>query len=160
MKPGKRICETLKGIRADIARANDIDYNPTPCDHKGDCAGTCPACESEVRWLEQQLQLRQRLGKVVTIAGLSLGIGAMAASCNLVSGKMVKPLEGDVPDPNYIDTSEIHQLEGDVVNMPPDSVEPCKIEKNDSDKLIPPLRGKVPYKPKPKKGENNGDNDE
>ena len=60
MRPGKHICETLKGIRLDIARANDIEYHPTKCDHKGDCAGTCPACESEVRWLEKQLRLRQQ----------------------------------------------------------------------------------------------------
>ena len=68
MKLGKRICETLKGIRRDIAVANEIDYQPTECKHEGDCAGTCPKCESETRWLEKQLRARQALGKAVTIA--------------------------------------------------------------------------------------------
>ena len=81
MKLGKRICETLKGIRRDIAVANEIDYQPTECTHEGDCAGTCPKCESETRWLERQLRTRQALGKAVTIAGLSVALGAMS-SCH------------------------------------------------------------------------------
>ena len=81
MKLGKRICETLKGIRRDIAVANEIDYQPTECKHEGDCAGTCPKCESETRWLERQLRARQALGKAVTIAGLSVALGAMS-SCH------------------------------------------------------------------------------
>ena len=79
MKRGKHICETLRGIRSEIARANEIDYTPRECHHEGDCAGTCPACESEMRWLEGQLRLRQSLGKAVTIAGLSLGLASLAS---------------------------------------------------------------------------------
>ena len=85
MKKGKHICETLKGIRRDIARANEIDYNPEPCTHEGDCRGTCPRCESEVRWLERQLRVRQSLGKAVTIAGLAVATGTFATSCDLIS---------------------------------------------------------------------------
>lgn len=85
MKKGKHICETLKAIRCGIAQANDIDYNPTPCHHEGDCAGTCPKCESEVRWLERQLHIRQSLGKAITIAGLTIASGTFATSCNLFS---------------------------------------------------------------------------
>ena len=84
MKRGKRICETLKGIRREIAEANEIDYQPAECTHEGDCAGTCPKCESETRWLERQLRSRQALGKAVTIAGLS----AMS-SCNLIGQRTV-----------------------------------------------------------------------
>ena len=81
MKRGKHICETLKAIRREIASANEIDYTPTECHHEGDCAGTCPKCEQETRWLERQLRNRQALGKAVTIAGLSLALGALA-SCH------------------------------------------------------------------------------
>ena len=81
MRQGKEICETLKDIRRDIAEANEIDYQPTECTHEGDCAGTCPKCESETRWLEKQLRARQALGKAVTIAGLSVALGAMS-SCH------------------------------------------------------------------------------
>ena len=113
MKQGKKICETLKGIRRDIAVANEIDYQPTECTHEGDCAGTCPKCESETRWLERQLRARQALGKAVTIAGLSVALGAMS-SCNLIGQRTA----GDVPnkDSSYcspIDTDN-HALEGDV----------------------------------------------
>ncbi len=47
MKLGKRICETLKGIRRDIAVANEIDYSPTQCTHEGDCAGSGYHCGAE-----------------------------------------------------------------------------------------------------------------
>lgn len=55
MKNGKKICETLKQIRLDIARANGIEYTPCECNHEGDCAGTCPACDSELMYLEQEI---------------------------------------------------------------------------------------------------------
>ncbi len=139
MRPGKHICETLKGIRLDIARANDIEYHPTECDHKGDCAGTCPACESEVRWLERQLRLRQQLGKAVTIAGLSLGVSALTGCTQIFhpSGKMAPTKQTNVPE---------RRLEGDVVavpNMLCDTVEPVDstdvVEPLDSISVIDPL---------------------
>ncbi len=95
MRQGKEICETLKGIRREIASANEIEYNPTECNHEGDCTGTCPKCESETRWLEKQLRSRQALGKAVTIAGLSVALGAMS-SCH----KIIQPngyLEPNLP---------------------------------------------------------------
>ena len=55
MKRGKKICQTLKEIRLQVARTNDIPYKPTECKHKGECPGTCPKCEQEVRYIEQQL---------------------------------------------------------------------------------------------------------
>ena len=114
----------------DIARANDIEYHPTECDHKGDCAGTCPACESEVRWLERQLRLRQQLGKAVTIAGLSLGVSALTGCTQIFhpSGKMAPTKQTNVPE---------RRLEGDVVavpNMLCDTVEPV-----DSTDVVEPL---------------------
>lgn len=77
MERGKETCRALKDLRQRIADANDIAYTPTECHHKGDCAGTCPACEAEVQYIEQQLSLRRMLGKAVVVAGLSLGV----ASC-------------------------------------------------------------------------------
>ena len=61
MAKGKDVCEELKRIRKQIAKANGIDYEPTPCTRKGDCMGTCPACEQEVRFLTQQLANRTRM---------------------------------------------------------------------------------------------------
>lgn len=79
MKRGKKICDTLKEVRMQVAKANDIKYAPTECHHKGDCAGTCPKCEAEVRWLEQQLQLRRQLGKAVAVVGVSIGLAALTS---------------------------------------------------------------------------------
>ena len=81
MKHGKSVCNTLKQIRIDIARANGIDYVPAQCTHKGDCAGTCPACESEVEYLEKEIARRHSLGKAVLIAGIGLSsLTAMAGT--------------------------------------------------------------------------------
>ena len=70
---GKHICQRLKEIRLSIAQANNIDYTPAQCDHKGDCSGTCTACENEMRYIERQLLRRQAIGKVAVVAGLALG---------------------------------------------------------------------------------------
>ena len=80
MEQGKHICETLKDIRKEIAQANDIAYTPIECTHESDCAGTCPACESEMRWLERQLKRRHSLGKAVIVAGLSLALSGVATA--------------------------------------------------------------------------------
>lgn len=99
MKSGKKICETLKAIRSEIANANEIDYTPTPCTHKGDCAGTCPACESETRWLERQLRVRHALGKAVTIAGVSMALSvAASATIPSPSSKDKKKRKVEVPN--------------------------------------------------------------
>ena len=127
MKQGKRICETLKAIRSEIASANEIDYSPTPCHHEGDCAGTCPKCESETRWLERQLRTRQALGKAVTIAGLSLALGALS-SCN--TRVTTPPDAGDVPNndtsfctkPDTTSTVIISTETGNVVTENDDSI--------------------------------------
>ena len=74
MKRGKKICQTLKEIRLQVARTNDIPYEPTVCKHKGDCSGTCPKCEQEVRYIEQQLNKRRTLGKAVAVAGVAMGV--------------------------------------------------------------------------------------
>ena len=83
MKHGKSVCNTLKQIRLDVARVNGIDYVPAPCNHKGDCAGTCPACESEVEYLEKEIARRHSLGKAVLIAGIGLtSLTAMAGNAS------------------------------------------------------------------------------
>ena len=86
MARGKRTCRILKEIRRQIAEANDIEYVVEECQYKGDCKGTCPKCEAEVRYLEEQLHQRQILGKAVMVAGLSLGVisNAMAQDVALV----------------------------------------------------------------------------
>ena len=71
MNQGKPICETLKAIRKQIADANDIPYAPIKCALEEDCLGTCPTCESEMRYIEDQLNIRKMAGKAVKIVGLA-----------------------------------------------------------------------------------------
>ena len=74
MPKGKQTCKILKEIRKQIAAENDIELVISECTYQGDCLGTCPKCEDEVRYLERELEKRQRLGKAAVVAGLSVGL--------------------------------------------------------------------------------------
>ena len=74
MAKGKQTCKILKEIRKQIAAENDIKLVIEECTYQGDCKGTCPKCEAEVRYLERELEKRQRLGKAAMVAGLSVGL--------------------------------------------------------------------------------------
>ena len=76
MAKGKSTCQLLKDIRQQIADANGISYLPKECHHKGDCAGTCPACEEEIRYLERELKARKGNGFSMKVAGIAAGICA------------------------------------------------------------------------------------
>lgn len=78
MARGKQTCKILKEIRRQIAEANGIEFITSECRYKGDCLGTCPKCEAEVRYLEQQLRSRQRMGKALALAGISAGMILMS----------------------------------------------------------------------------------
>lgn len=94
MARGKQTCKILKEIRRQIADANGIEFVTSECRYKGDCLGTCPKCEAEVRYLEQQLCSRQRMGKAIALAGISVGM-IVFSGCG--SGENRKP-----SDSNYI----------------------------------------------------------
>ena len=79
---GKEKCKALKEIRQKIAEQNDIAFAVSECTHQGDCRGTCPKCEAELRYLERQLEIRKNLGKAVVVAGISAGICAPLTACN------------------------------------------------------------------------------
>lgn len=77
MKRGKQTCRILKEIRRQIAEANDIAFVTSECQYQGDCLGTCPKCEAEVRYLEQQLERKRMAGKAIALLGLSAGVITM-----------------------------------------------------------------------------------
>ena len=97
MNRGKKVCETLKTIRKQIADANDIKFEPRVCHHEGDCAGTCPACEAEVRYLESELSMRRKLGKAAAVIGISAGIAGLTTSCNLIGNQPLAGMPADMP---------------------------------------------------------------
>lgn len=115
MARGKETCKILKEIRRQIAEANDIEFITSECRYKGDCLGTCPKCEAEVRYLEQQLHARRLAGKAVAIAGISAGV-IMLSGCNGTSSKQ--------PARTTDDTIEVTKqandmLEGRLDQIPP-----------------------------------------
>ena len=104
---GKEKCRILKQIRAEIAKQNDIAWVVEECSHKGNCRGTCPKCEAEVRQLEKALERRAALGKTVAVAGIAAGLSLSVTGCL----DMFQPTAGDpMPPPGgaplYEETTE------------------------------------------------------
>ncbi len=90
MAKGKSTCKLLKSIRQQIADANGISYRPKECQHKGDCSGTCPACEAEIRYLERELKARKGNGFGMKVAGIAAGICATVMPMT-AAAQAVKP---------------------------------------------------------------------
>ena len=82
MTHGRKTCKILKEIRQQIAEKNEIEYLTSECHFQGECQGSCPKCEAELKYLENELHKRRQLGKVVTVAGISLGIAGTFSTCN------------------------------------------------------------------------------
>ena len=90
MAKGKSTCKLLKDIRQQIADANGISYQPKECHYEGDCAGTCPACEEEIRYLERELKARKGNGFGMKVAGIAAGICATVMPMT-AAAQAVKP---------------------------------------------------------------------
>ena len=86
MKAGKHTCEVLKSIRKQIADSNGIAYTPSECTFSGECTGTCPNCERERQYLERQLSLKAKAGKMLKIIGVAAGLTSMVA-CQEAKGQ-------------------------------------------------------------------------
>lgn len=100
MARGKQTCKILKEIRRQIAEANDIEFVTSECRYKGDCLGTCPKCEAEVRYLEQQLRARSLAGKAIALAGISAASLAMLTPTSSQAQTLQEPqniLKGSIP---------------------------------------------------------------
>lgn len=100
---GHNICDTLKAIRKQIADANEIEYSPEECHFKGECNGTCPKCEQDVRNLEHELKHRQMAGKTIKVAGIAAGFVAMTACSD---GKPQRSISADTLTDNTVEIKE------------------------------------------------------
>ena len=67
---GKDKCELLKKIRQKIADENNIEYMAVECTFQGDCTGTCPKCESELEYLDKELEKKQNAGENINIKNI------------------------------------------------------------------------------------------
>lgn len=52
---GKALCEYLRSVRKEIAKANGIELKTEECTYNGSCAGTCPRCDEEIWHLNAEL---------------------------------------------------------------------------------------------------------
>ena len=90
---GKEKCKILKQIRQKIAEQNDIAYVTSECNHQGECLGTCPKCEQELRQLERELEKRQKAGKTIVVAGIAAALMVASVGCgaNSPEAQTVQP---------------------------------------------------------------------
>ena len=79
---GKEKCKLLKAIRREIAETNGIVYLTSECTFEGECKGTCPKCDAEIRYLDSEINRLIAEGKSVTLAGLSLNIFEAAVTAS------------------------------------------------------------------------------
>ena len=144
---GKNKCKILKEIRQKIADENDIPYVTRECTYQGDCTGTCPKCEAELRYLEQELEKRRSLGKTVAVAAVAAGLSVSLAACTPGNGSggsgmnaptlpTPKPpisaeLDGDVP---FETTPDAEPLMGKIAMDP----EPTETEPDYLQGVLPP----------------------
>lgn len=92
---GKNKCKILKDIRRKIAEDNDISFVTSECRFQGECSGTCPKCEAELRYLEQELRARQKAGKAIAVAGIAAALVVGSTGCALFDRDS---LTGDTPN--------------------------------------------------------------
>lgn len=152
MNKGKRKCEILKTIRCQVAKKNGIPYTYTECTYQGECRGTCPKCEEELRYLTRELEKLKKSGKQVAVAGVAAAvIGTTAVGCSsdfltdlglknqttvgALAYTQQEELDGDVayipPEPEETEPPEEVEVMGDML--------PPEVEETE-----PPVPGEVP----------------
>ena len=133
MARGKKTCKILKDIRRQIAEANDIKFITSECRYKGDCLGTCPKCEAEVRYLEEQLRARSLTGKAVALAGISAGMLLMPSCSNTSTNKTSETLQNEQVEEIF----ELPPEPGEIIEGDVEAIDDAEdIEAEDDDPVI------------------------
>lgn len=52
---GKEVCSQLRAMRIALAAANGIEFYTQECENQSPCAGTCPICDEEIRYINEEL---------------------------------------------------------------------------------------------------------
>lgn len=138
---GKEKCKALKEIRRQIAAENSIEFAVSECKHQGDCKGTCPKCEAELRYLERELAIRQSLGKAVCIVGISATVCSGLTACKPES----KTSSGsfDFNWDNVFHRDQTEQIAGDIEIIEPMEGTAPAPEELDGDIAMPELSGDI-----------------
>lgn len=155
---GKSKCKILKEIRREIARQNGIEFVTSECRFQGNCTGTCPKCEAEVRYLEQELAKRHRAGRAVAVAGIAAAMLVGATGCRPDPQAPVQdPVSQTAQDPvsqteqvgeHHIDIipGRIYEAEQQGLIEEPLLGEPAETEAQQTTAGVPeePLMGDIP----------------
>lgn len=112
---GKKKCEVLKKVRKAVADAHGIAYEPAVCTHEGECKGTCPKCEAEVRYIETEI--KKKYGEMTKKAAVTVGTvvttGMALASCwhnaGIPETTGIEPaqLQGEPVEEYVIDSTQV-----------------------------------------------------
>lgn len=157
MTRGKTICSVLKTIRKQVSDANEIKYEPRECHYEGECRGTCPACEAEVRYIERELDLRRQLGKAVAVVGISTGLSALTGCGNKAKNvDSVSESESNLSK-GIVKVDTLERVDGDVeYKSPVDTVivdkDPATIKKRTA-----PFKAPAPKAEKKESAVNEGE---
>ena len=97
---GRDKCELLNEIRQKIADENNIEFTIYDCTFEGDCTGTCPKCESELEYLERELEKKQNAGEKINLK-------------NIFTLSQKEEFDGSIEPVDDID--EIDEIEGKII---------------------------------------------
>ena len=144
---GKSKCKILKQIRREIARQNDIEYVTSECKFQGNCTGTCPKCEAELRYLESELEKRRNAGKTVAVAGIAAAMLLSATGCRPGRTESQQPEAVQTEDPRQTQGTEM-EIQGGLIDpgLLLGETEPLMGEPVETTAGVPvePLMGDVP----------------
>lgn len=125
---GKEKCNLLKQIRKEIADRNGIAFEPAECNFQGNCSGTCPKCDEEIRYLDAQINKKAELGGRIRVAGVKLS--ELEVDNNIVKERWVSPFGGPREGSGR---NEIFSTMGVIVSPPNDWGEWVEEEEDDWD---------------------------
>jgi hypothetical protein len=127
---GKSKCKILKDIRRQIAQDNDIAFVTEECKYQGDCRGTCPKCEAELQYLENELRKRQAAGKAIAVAGIAATLMLGSVACTPQDAEVTSGAPAYHESSSSSSTEETLPLMGEPTeeelmgDMPMDETEP------------------------------------
>jgi hypothetical protein len=129
---GKNKCDYLKKIRENIAKHYGIPFQTKECGFEGECKGTCPKCEQEVRYLEMELLKKGILKKSLTLA---CALPVMASAV----GSAEAPLKGMMAP--AVEATDFAPLEKKVVRQ---NLSPASLLLQEEEGEIPPPPPPIP----------------
>lgn len=154
---GKSKCDYLKKIRENIAKHYGIPFQTKECGFEGECKGTCPKCEQEVRYLEMELLKKGVLKKSLTLAcALPVMASAVGSAEAPLKGMMAPaveatdfaPLEKKIVRQNFSPASlQLQEEEGEIPPPPPPDLPPPILDEDVMDGIIE--MDNIPPPPKP-----------